>query len=261
MSSSIFVEEPQAPQQPARESRWGTRMVDEENGNDYGFNKALGVGLGTQVPISRPNGGVEIEGPNGEKIVSPYGRVVAGRTITMDAAGQEITLKVFRPEALEARGGKGEKKAPKRRTRKPSAKGEVPVFISPPALPVPPSSTAETPSGDESVLGEVLKSAPSFRPESLAPSNLIGRAGPLANGVVEVEFAGPFGKFRGKYSSFAIHNRLVVLTTAADSVYSPPVSEEFFSLSCNGKTYSVLFFGIEFPLPGITVQVFLLPKE
>jgi len=76
---------------------------------------------------------------------------------------------------------------------------------------------------------------------------------------LRIRMKGDFGSYRGVYTHMEVHGALIVLVYELDeSVYTPPVSDISFNISCGQESYAVYFAGIEFELDFLKqgIQIF-----
>jgi len=258
------------------------------NGTQYMDGGATMGMEGTVVPAMSHNGGVK--GSD-----NPYGRCIAGNTIRGSADGKgEVVGELFIPPHLEAQQPTNAeedaeeedddeseddddeepeveeevkpKKAKRRRTP-PKASGstqdlntkkidDLLADVTPEEVKIQHESifTAQQQEPRMSDLQSAMASA--IREQDI--HSMVGNSRKY-----RVEFKGSFGRYRGHYSNICVDGPFIALVYSLDeATYSPPASDELFTLSCGEDTHEVYFAGVEFTLPFMDsgVQVLIRKK-
>lgn len=228
---------------PASKKYVGIRVLDTEQ-DEYKLNhsqgkiaSSVGGDLGTRVPKSSRTGGIEGKGNKGA-----HGLIVMGNTLTVgdgDGSGFKVLSELEPTPALVGDEVLSEEKV---------QEGE------------------DEDEEEEDLPEDIVRDLEEFQ-EYLPPPAPVGEGLPEQSRYPftpvkkkRVKMQGTFGSYRGKYLDLVDTGDLVVLLyDPEDPVYSPPASQETFTISCGGQKHTVYFAGIEFELDalGRGIQVFI----
>jgi hypothetical protein len=264
--------------------RYAEKGVD---GTEYKDGASVAGMEGTVVPTMSPNGGVK--GSD-----NAYGKCIAGHTIrgTADGSGEEVG-ELFIPAHLEAErrpkeeaveepeeeeddeepeGDDDEEEEPvvqKKARRKRKVKTEKDRSQQSINAVLAQCTEDEPPPRHEAIFMEPQNIPDNPMVSDLDEAMTVAiREVDLQNAVGDprqhrVEFRGSFGRYRGHYSQVCIDGPFIALVYSLDeATYSPPASDELFTLSCGEDTHEVYFAGVEFTLPFLDsgVQVLIRKK-
>jgi len=258
------------------------KFADQKEGermDQYKFGTVQSGSQGTLVPICTRTGGIE-------KSANPYGKVIAGSVITSSGDGKgETSLGTFVPKHILDKSmlPKNIKKNGKKAGQRVYLNGEgaeqeelnaqLDDLIGEDAVVMPehldPDTIFDMSEATGAALADQARRAGDHTEQAMMDS---GRRRAAAAAAVAAPLAAPteppktvilkgsFGKSRGKYAHVCIDNEFVVLIYDLEaSVYTPPESDEVFTLSCENEDYAVSFVGIEFELSfmnsGVQVMV------